>query len=225
MFFCNLTKFIVFVETLLKNILLLKNYLYLCIIITNLFRVRVKIQNIATVRSGIYIKEIPKGDVGYLQVGDFDKDTNRFLLPPLTLELNNKTESHLLLDGDIVFAAKGISNFSSVFREGMGKMVASSSFLVIQVTDKAVINPDYLCWLLNRIETLSFLRANATGTSMPSISKALVEKYKINVPSIHVQNKIIEIVKLQQREKQLYEDILFMRDKIVQSQLIAVTKQ
>ena len=59
---------------------------------------------------------------------------------------------------------------------------------------------------------------------MPSISKALVEKYKINVPSIYVQNKIIEIDQLQQQEKQLYEDILFMRNKIVQSQLIAATK-
>lgn len=183
-----------------------------------------KIKDISTVRSGVYIKEAPKGDIGYLQISDFDKDLNRFLLPPPTLELNNKTENHLLLDGDIVFAAKGLSNFSTVFRKEMGKMVASSSFLVIQVADKTVINPDYLCWMLNRRETLSFFRANAIGTSMPSISKALVEKYKINVPSIYVQNKIIEIDQLQQQEKQLYEDILFMRNKIVQSQLIAATK-
>ena len=186
---------------------------------------RVKIQDIAIVRSGIYMKEIPKGEVGYLQVGDFDKEMNRFILPSPTLELNNKTESHLLIDGDILFAAKGISNFSTVFHEDMGKVVASSSFLVIQVGDKMLINPDYLCWILNREDTLSFLRANAFATSMPSVSKSLMEKYKINVPSIHVQNKIVEIAGLQEKAKHLYEAILCKRNKIIQSKLIEITKK
>jgi len=186
---------------------------------------REKIRNIAVIRSGIYVKEVPKGNVGYLQVVDFNKDTSKFLLPSPTLELNNKTESHLLLDGDIVFAAKGISNFCTVFCEDMGKMVASSSFLVIQIVDKMIVNPDYLCWTLNREDTLSFLRSNAIGTSMPSISKALVEEYEVNVPPIHVQNKIVEISRLQQKEKQLYKDIFYTRNKLIQNQLVTITKQ
>jgi restriction endonuclease S subunit len=88
-----------------------------------------------------------------------------------------------------------------------------------------LINPDYLCWILNREDTLSFLRANAFATSMPSVSKSLMEKYKINVPSIHVQNKIIEIAGLQEKEKHLYEAILCKRNKIIQSKLIEITKK
>lgn len=89
-----------------------------------------KIQYIANVRSGVYLKEVPMGKACYLQVNDFDRMRNRFILPAPSLELDSKVKKHLLLDGDILLAAKGLSNFSSVYHENMGKSVASSSFLI-----------------------------------------------------------------------------------------------
>jgi hypothetical protein len=51
-----------------------------------------KLQDIATIRSGAYIKAGMSEDIGYLQVNDFDKAENRFVLPKPSLELYDKTK-------------------------------------------------------------------------------------------------------------------------------------
>jgi restriction endonuclease S subunit len=185
---------------------------------------RKKIQNIATIRSGAYIKEVPDGNVCYLQVNNFSRIENKFLLPKPTLELNNKTENHLLMEGDIVFAAKGTSNFCAVFHEEMGKVVASSSFLVVKVIDRTIIMPDYLCWILNREDTHTFFKVNAIGSSIPSIGKTLLEDYEISIPSIQVQKKVVEVSLLQQQEQRLYGQISSLRNKLTQQKLVEITK-
>ena len=183
-----------------------------------------KIKEIAIVRSGAYIQEAPEGDICYLQVNHFDRIENRFLLSKPTLEWNCKTENHLLSEGDLVFAAKGTSNFCAVFHSSMGKVVASSSFMVISITDQTVVNPDFLCWVLNREDTLAFFKAHAGRTSMPSISKKFIEDYEINIPPVHIQQKIVAIDQLQQRERLLHDRILSLRNMLIQNQLIKTTK-
>ncbi len=183
-----------------------------------------RIQDVAAIRSGAYVKEVPEGAVCYLQVSDFSGVEGEFLLPKPTLEVNSKIESHLLLEGDLIFAAKGTSNFCAVFAERMGKVVASSSFLVIRIIDRAIITPDYLCWILNRADSLTFFKINATGTSIPSIGKTLVEEFGIDIPTVQVQQRIVEIDRLQRREQRLYRQISDMRSKLTQQQLIEITK-
>ncbi len=183
-----------------------------------------KIQDIAIIRSGAYIKEVPEGKVCCLQVSDFNRVEGEFLLPKPTLELDSKIENHLLLDGDLVFAAKGTSNFCTVFDERMGKAVASSSFLVIRIIDRAIIAPDYLCWILNREDSLAFFKVNAIGTSIPSIGKTLVEDYEISIPLMKIQQKIVEVARLQRQEQKLYLQISDLRNKLTQHQLIEITK-
>lgn len=185
---------------------------------------RLKIKDITTIRSGAYIKEAMEGSVFYLQVSDFSREDGVFVLSKPLLELNVKTESHLLLEGDIVFAAKGMSNFGVVYKEEMGKTVASSSFLVIRITDRDLVLPDYLCWILNREDTLAFFKANAAGSSIPSISKVLIEEHMVDIPPIKVQKKIVEVDRLQQQERLLYQSIITLRSKLVQKQLIEITK-
>lgn len=185
---------------------------------------RKKIQDIATVRSGTYMKEVLEGAVCYLQVSDFNRPEGEFLLPKPTLELNSKIEKHLLLEGDLVFATKGTFNFCSVFDESMSKVVASSSFSVISITKSSIVTPDYLCWVLNREDTLAFFKINALGSSIPSIGKTLIEEYEINIPPISVQQKIVEIARLQKQELKLYEQISNLRSKLIQQQLIQITK-
>jgi len=182
------------------------------------------IKDIAGVRSGAYLKEVPEGDVFYLQVNHFNREEQSVMLSKPTLEMNSKTENHLLAEGDLLFAAKGTSNFCSVYRREMGKVVASSSFLVISITDRTAVYPDYLCWFLNRDDTIAFLKTNARGTSIPSISKKMIEEYTINIPPMDVQHKVMEIIQLQQREQHLYERIMDLRNKLIQKQLIEIIK-
>lgn len=181
-----------------------------------------KIQVIANVRFGAYVKEVPEGCIHYLQVNNYDKENNTILFSNPTLDLNSKTQNHLLYEGDILLAAKGSSNFCVVFHSGKGKAVASSSFLVIRITRPEILFPDFLCWILNREDTMSFIKANAIGTSIPSISKTLIEDLDIDVPSMEVQSKIVSIACLQEREKQLYEAIQILRKKLIQKQLIEI---
>jgi restriction endonuclease S subunit len=202
----------------------IKNEVYIFVAKLRNEAMRLKIKDIATIRSGAYIKEAMEGSVFYLQVSDFSKEENTFVLSKPILELNSKTESHLLLDGDIVLAAKGVSNFGIVYREEIGKVVASSSFLVIQITNCNLVLPDYLCWILNREDTLAFFKANAAGSSIPSISKVLIEEYMVDIPPLNIQKKIVEVAQLQQREQQLYQSIITLRNKLVQRQLIKMTK-
>ena len=186
---------------------------------------RKKIKEIAVIRSGAYIKEGPKGEICYLQVNDFNKVENKFFLLKPSLELNSNTKKHLLCEGDILLAAKGTSNFCVVFHEEIGKAVASSSFLVISIIDSNIVCSDYLCWVLNRDDTLTFLKANAVGSAMPSITKTLIEDYEITIPPIQVQKKIVEVSRLQQQEQQLYSQIFKLRYQVTQQQLIKITNK
>jgi type I restriction enzyme M protein len=86
---------------------------------------------------------VQEGVVCYLQVSDFNGVDGEFLFPKATLELNNKTESYLLLKGDLLFAAKRTSNFCTMFNERMDKIAASFSFLIIRIIERGVITPDY----------------------------------------------------------------------------------
>jgi len=183
-----------------------------------------RIQDIAKVRSGIYMTEVPDGEIACLQVSDFDRKLNQFITPAPSLALNSRTKNHLLTKGDLILAAKGNYNFCTVFSKKMGKMVASSAFLVIQIQDKTMISPDYLCWILNREDTQAFLKANAIGTSMPSIGKTLIEALEVNIPLIDIQNKIVQIAGLQQREQQLHEEISSLRHQLIHYKLYKSTK-
>jgi len=179
--------------------------------------IKVKIGNIASISSGVYFKDIPDGDVNYLQVRDFNEDKEAVYS---TVELNIKTRKHLLSEGDLLFAAKGMYNFCTIFRESIGLSIASSSFLVLKVKDKRMVNPEYLCWFLNRSDVISTLKSSAVGSSIPSIGKSVIEECQVDIPTIAIQQKIIEIAKLQQKEQLLYKKISNRRDILLQKQII-----
>jgi len=183
------------------------------------------IQSIAVVRSGVYLKEVPEGAAHYLQVNQYDKEAHAFRFTKPTLELDAKVGKHLLQEGDIVFAAKGTSNFCAVFHEESGAVVASSSFLVIRCMNFALVSPDYLCWFLNRRDSMAYLKANAIGTSIPSISKALIENFSISIPSMRVQEMIVAIAHLQHREEQLNARILELRNYLTERRLIEIVNK
>lgn len=179
----------------------------------------VQLKDIAEIQSGVYLKPSPSPNVLYLQVNDFDNEGAILSTTKPTALLEEKNRNHILNYGDLLFAAKGNKNFSTIFTKYEYDCVASSSFLVIRILNKDVVMPEYLNWYLNLPRTIEHLSINAVGTSMPSITKSMLEYVALALPSIKTQKKVIEIARLQKHEQRLLVLIAAKRQILIDNRL------
>lgn len=179
------------------------------------------IKDITNIQTGLFAKPAGIGELVYLQSKHFDEygQLHSVLHPDLVAE--GISEKHLLKNGDVLFAAKGTKNFAAVFENHNEPSVASTSFFVIRPADKKVL-PQYLAWFLNNHTTQTLLKGQAIGTSIPSISKHVLENLEITVPGMETQKAILQITKLRNKEKSLKQKIEVLRDKYLNQQLLKV---
>jgi restriction endonuclease S subunit len=97
-------------------------------------------------------------------------------------------------------------------------VVEAAQHVLQAAADKKVL-PQYLAWFLNNHTTQTLLKGQAIGTSIPSISKQVLENLEIAVPSIETQKAILQITKLRNKEKSLKQEIEVLRDKFLHQQL------
>ena len=181
------------------------------------------IKDITNIQTGLFAKPAGIGELVYLQSKHFDEfgQLNSVLHSDLPAE--GISEKHLLKDGDVLFAAKGTKNFAAVFENHNEPSVASTSFFVIRPTDNKVLS-QYLAWFLNNPVTQTLLKGQAIGTSIPSISKQVLENLEITLPGIETQKAILQITQLRNKEKSLKQKIETLREKQIQQQIINAIK-
>lgn len=180
-----------------------------------------KLGNIAGIQTGAFAKPGKTGEVVYLQVKHFDENGNLISKLHPDLFYSNVSIKHLLLPGDVLFAAKGIKNFAAVYEVHNPPAVASTSFFVIRLRDETVL-PEFLAWYINHPDTQAFLKANAYGTAMASIPKSFLVEMEVPIPSLQVQRKILKITELRKREKSLIQQIEFVKDQLIHKQIIKI---
>lgn len=179
---------------------------------------KTEIKHITVIQTGLFAKPKRTGDVVYFQAKHFDEDG--FLLSSFHPDLidNEFSEKHLLQNGDVLFSAKGTKNFAVVYENFAQPAVASTSFFVVRLTDRNTL-PGYLAWFLNSPATQAKLKAQAIGTSIPSISKQVLENLEIDIPNIETQNLILRIRNLRFKEISLKKEIEELREKQIQQQI------
>ncbi|TWI79032.1 type I restriction modification DNA specificity protein [Lacibacter cauensis] len=184
---------------------------------------RHKIKDIAKLQTGLFAKPEQAGNVTYLQVKHFDENGHLQEALHPDLKANKVTEKHLLKQGDILFAAKGAKNFAAIYESHNPPAVASTSFFVIRLYQNGIL-PAYLAWYLNHPTTMTFLKEQAIGSSIVSISKTVLDELEIPVPSVEQQQAILHIASLQQRESWLYRKIEALREQLIQQQIFNTLK-
>lgn len=187
---------------------------------------REALNHIADIRTGLFAKTTSKGEIVYLQAKHFNEQgqLSSILYPDL---IADKTiEKHLLVPGDILFAAKGSKNFAALYEAENQQAVASTTFFVIRLrrNDLNRILPEYLVWFLNHPNTQKNLKERAIGTAIVSISKAVLEKLEISIPDIQTQRAVLKITLLLNKEKKLKQKIETLKEEQIQQQLLNVLK-
>ena len=173
------------------------------------------IQEFAKIQSGVFLATAPQGEIAYLQIKDLlaespEKTASRIPYSP-------KLEKHLLRRGDLLFAGKGTSNLCRVI-DFEHPAIASTTFYIIRIDDGGIL-PDYLFWYLSQPKTLATIKAGQVGTGTPLIRKQILENLEIAIPDLKTQRQIVELAKLQTREKELYLAIAEKRQ-LITNQLI-----
>lgn len=184
---------------------------------------KVNIKNITTIHTGVFAQPAGFGEVTYMQSKYFDEQGNLDSQLFADLPLDSVSEKHILQSGDVLFAAKGNKNFATVYHESQGKAVASTSFFVIKITNPIIL-PEYLAWFLNHPNTMALLKSKAIGSSIPSISKKVLEHVELYVPTFEKQKLIIEISRKRNQEIQLKQRIQLLRDSLIDQQILNTIK-
>ena len=173
------------------------------------------VSEIAEVSSGVFLQTEPFGDVSYLQIKDLLSESPEKTASKVTL--SPKNERYLLAKGDLLFAGKGTTYLCKVFDLDI-LAIASTTLYVIRLTAEDIL-PDYLCWYLNQPNVMAMMKAQQVGTGTPLIHKQVVEDIEIPIPELETQQHIVELAKLQAREKELYKAIAEKRQ-LITNQLI-----
>ena len=187
------------------------------------FNLRTTLEQIASIQTGVFAKPTAVGEIVYLQARYFDESGQLISLLHPDLKTNDVNAKHFLKPGDVLFAAKGTKNFAAVIEDDHLPSVASTSFFVIRLKNHKVL-PEYLAWFMNSASTQQFLKSTALGSSMASISKGVLEKLEVLVPTIQTQHSILSITSHREKEKQLRQKIEVLQEIIIQKKIINAIK-
>ena len=182
---------------------------------------KVRLQDVAEVLSGVYLKSSPNGEIACLQVKDLLRPS-----PETTatrIDYVPKLDNYLLKKGDILFAGKGTTYLCVVFNLDL-PAVPSTTLYSIRLHSNT-ISPDYLCWYLNHPSVVAAIKTAQAGTGTPLIHKPTLENLEIIIPDQETQRLIVKLSTLQKREKEILEAIAEKRMQVTNQILINELKK
>jgi restriction endonuclease S subunit len=174
------------------------------------------------IRFGLHATGMEEGHVTYLQARLFDDHGILRSTPDEFLNLDNKTESHLLQEGDILFVGKGTRLFAWCYRDSFGPAVASSIFFVLRPGKE--VHPDYLTAVLNAPQSKDFFQQLGSGTNINSIRKSELGAFQFPVPPLARQKQIAALGSLHQQQVQLAYQLIAERETLYKAIISKIFK-
>lgn len=171
------------------------------------------LMDIADIRMGYTyrgsLKQTTSGKLSTIQLKDA---TPEGILPHNALariNFDNLPEHYLLRQGDLIFRARGTVNNAILIKHDIEQTICIAPLMVIRLQKQETILPAYLQWFINLPTTQTKLTSFARGTRIRMIPVRAMVNLKIVLPSLERQQKIMEIVTMNEQynilEKQLAE--------------------
>jgi hypothetical protein len=180
------------------------------------------LKDIAALRSGYLfrgkIEADPAGQYAVLQIGDIKPDATLVPQSLTRVNLPDVRPSHLVAANEVVFISRGTRKGAIAITEPIDNVIATAQLFVLH-PDETVL-PAYLAWYLNQREAQQYIEENSTGTNVSLITMEALGKLPVQLPSLELQRRIVEIHKLALREKHLLAQIQAKRQTLIERTLL-----
>ncbi len=178
-----------------------------------------RLKDIADFRVGYQfrgkVKPDPAGVVRVIQIKDVDAHRQVNVLG-LDRVMIDKPEPYLVQPADVLFLSRGHRLYPVVVPEVEPNTIATGYFFILTPNTHFVL-PEYLAWSLNQPGFQESLKPYHRGSHIPMVSRTDVEDLQIQVPPLEVQQRVLTLNELLERERRLFTSIQEKRSLLVQA--------
>ncbi len=135
-----------------------------------------------------------------------------------------KPEQCIVKNGDILFKARGTNHFAHYIIKEYTNTLASDSFYLIRPNDNRLL-PEYLAWWLNQTTAQRFFKSKAGTSLMSFISINELGKLKLEIPPLKIQEQIITINSLLNKEQLLAKKLNDFRQNLVKAACVKAANE
>lgn len=143
------------------------------------------IKDLFDIRKGRKEKENNTNGIRYIQIEDIRNDNN--------IKLCEEHEKNILVnDDDIIIAWDGAHagivgfNLTGSLGSTLGRLRIKDDI------EQSSVNTHYIGYYLKSLE--NYIKENTTGATIPHVSRTVLNRIEVLLPSIEVQNKVVEIL-------------------------------
>ena len=139
--------------------------------------------------------------------------------------LNSKISSCIFTKKDDVLVGLTMQKAMVITSERSGKLTLSN-FAVIRIHDKNIVDPNYLCWLLNENSYFKkVIEQSSQGTAYVStLSIATLRGLEIPLVDIEKQRKIGQLYQISIQRKKVGARLEELKDNLLKSQIEIIYK-
>ncbi|MCL5878809.1 MAG: restriction endonuclease subunit S [Deltaproteobacteria bacterium] len=183
------------------------------------------ITNIAEIKSGFLFKTgltpDKEGNVSVIQLRDIDGEGNLHKENLIKVLEPSYVGEDCVRKGDILFKAKTDHPVAAMVAEELKDTLVTAHYFIIRLKTTTVL-PAYLSWYLNQKPARMYFDKHAGGTRVQIINKQVLGNLEIIIPELTVQEKIVKINSLYQRESALLDLLREKKQKLIAVKLLNI---
>jgi restriction endonuclease S subunit len=182
-----------------------------------------KLKEICSIQMGYSCRKRQKlSDLGVLliQLKNIGVDGQIKIKELNRISENEIKDTHKVKNGDLIFRSRG-SLMRIVKVPDCDETMALAAPLLKVNVDTTRIVPEYLCWYINQPLGQMYLESVVMGSVIKMVGKAVLQEMPVKIPSLEQQKEIVELISLQNREAQLFQEVKDKREKLINTQIMS----
>ncbi len=136
------------------------------------------------------------------------------------VQLDGLADRYFVRAGDVVFRSRGERNTASALDERLREPALAVLPLMVLRPKRDVVMPEYLAWAINQPPAQRHFDSAARGTNIRMIPRSSLDDLELDVPDIELQEKIVVVDALAERERELTQLAAVTRRKMISLLLV-----
>ena len=189
-----------------------------------------RLDSIAEIRMGVTLRgrdatrSVEAGSCRLVRISDVSQDGTWLNEVFARIEPAERIREELFLrSGDVLFPNRGTRTTAIVYRLDEPRVIAGAQFFVLR-PDSSRVLPEYLAWFLRTEESARYFEGVRKGTYVQIIQRSDLAELAMPLPSMEVQQKIVEVAALAVEERLLAERLAALKARLVSGELVAAAR-